>query len=158
MPPIFPVTSKPISAKHRQAILHRQVIGWCITNAELLLAEGKCFEEERDKHIKRVGYLASKLEKNGVFVIASFIAPYEETRRFVKDLCENSIEVYLSTPMDICEKRDSKGLYDKARKGEIKNFTGINDPYEAPEEPDIAIDTTNTNVEEAVKLVLKKIN
>lgn len=114
-------------------------------------------KEERNRHIKRVGFLASKLEKNGVFVIASFISPYQETRDFVRNLCGNFIEVHVSTPLETCEKRDVKGLYAKARKGEITQFTGIDDPYEVPENPEIIIDTTNMTVVEAVNEVLKRI-
>ena len=114
-------------------------------------------KEERNRHIKRVGFLASKLEKNGVLVIASFISPYQETRDFVRNLCGNFIEVHVSTPLETCEKRDVKGLYAKARKGEITQFTGIDDPYEVPENPEIIIDTTNMTVVEAVNEVLKRI-
>jgi len=115
-------------------------------------------KEERNRHIKRVGFLASKLEKNGVIVIASFISPYQETRDFVRNLCSNFVEVYVSTPIDVCEKRDVKGLYAKARKGEITQFTGIDDPYEIPKKPEINIDTTNMTIEESVKKVLKHFN
>jgi adenylylsulfate kinase len=114
-------------------------------------------KEERNRHIRRVGFLASKLEKNGVIVIASFISPYKETRDFVRNLCNNFIEVYVSTPLEECERRDIKGLYAKARKGEITQFTGIDDPYEVPENPEIEIDTTNMGVEEAVKMIMKKV-
>lgn len=114
-------------------------------------------KQERNRHIKRVGFLASKLEENGVFVIASFISPYQETRDFVRGLCHNFIEVHVSTPLETCEKRDVKGLYAKARKGEITQFTGIDDPYEVPSDPEIKIDTTNITVEQAVNEVLKKI-
>jgi adenylylsulfate kinase len=110
--------------------------------------------EERDRHIKRVGYLAAMLEKHGVFVVASFISPYLEARAFVRSLCSNFIEVYVSTPLNECEKRDPKGLYKKARTGEITNFTGIDDPYEPPENPEIEIDTTGLTVDEAVERIL----
>ena len=113
-------------------------------------------KEERNRHIKRVGFLASKLEQNGVIVIASFISPYRETRDFVRNLCNNFIEVHVSTPLEECEKRDVKGLYAKARNGEIKQFTGIDDPYETPENAEIIIDTTNITVDQAVKSVLNK--
>ena len=112
---------------------------------------------ERNRHIRRVGFLASKLEKNGVYVIASFISPYQETREFVRNLCDNFIEVHVSTPLETCEKRDAKGLYAKARKGEIKQFTGIDDPYEEPIKPEIRVDTTDISVEQAVNEVLKAI-
>ncbi len=114
-------------------------------------------KEERNRHIRRVGFLASKLEQNGVIVIASFISPYQETRDFVRGLCKNFIEVYVSTPLEECERRDVKGLYAKARKGEITQFTGIDDPYEVPVNPEISIDTTNISVEEAVKEIMKKV-
>jgi len=111
--------------------------------------------EERDRHIKRVGYLAAMLEKHDVFVVASFISPYREARAFVRSQCNNYIEVYISTPLEECEKRDPKGLYKKARAGEITNFTGIDDPYEPPENPEIEVDTTGITVNEAVERILE---
>ncbi len=114
-------------------------------------------KEERNRHIKRVGFLASMLEKNGVFVIASFISPYKESRDFVRNLCSNFREVYISTPLEICEQRDAKGLYAKARKGEITQFTGIDDPYEIPQNPEITVDTSNQSIHESVDYVLKKL-
>lgn len=113
--------------------------------------------EERDRHIKRIGYLSAMLEKHDVLVIASFISPYREARAFVRSLCNNFIEVYISTPLEECEKRDPKGLYKKVRKGEITNFTGIDDPYEVPENPEIEIDTTGISVDEAVNQILAYI-
>ncbi len=110
--------------------------------------------EERDRHIKRVGYLAAMLEKHDVFVVASFISPYQEARAFVRSQCNNFIEVYISTPLEECEKRDPKGLYKKARAGEITNFTGIDDPYEPPENPEIEFNTTGISVEDAVNMIL----
>jgi len=114
-------------------------------------------KEERNRHIKRVGFLASMLEKNGVFVIASFISPYKESRDFVRNLCSNFREVYVSTPLTECERRDSKGLYAKARKGEIKQFTGIDDPYEVPQNPEITVDTSNQSVNESIDYVMKEL-
>ena len=112
-------------------------------------------KEQRNIHIQRVGFLASILEKNGAVVVASFISPYEETRRFVRDLCRNFIEVFVATPLEECERRDNKGLYKKARKGEIKHFTGISDPYESPKHPEITIDTTSEPVEESADKVMR---
>lgn len=109
--------------------------------------------EERTAHLKKVGFLASKLQKHGVFVVCSFISPYRDIRNHIRESCEDFTEVYVSTPLEECEKRDVKGLYEKARRGEVENFTGISDPYEEPENPDITIDTTNIEVEEAVKVV-----
>jgi adenylylsulfate kinase len=109
---------------------------------------------ERDAHIRRVGYLASKLEQNGVFVIASFVSPYRESRDFVRSLCRTFIEVHVSTPFEECERRDVKGLYARARRGEIKNFTGLDDPYEAPAAAELVVDTTGVSVEQAGRQVI----
>lgn len=110
---------------------------------------------ERDQHIRRVGYLASKLEQNGITVVAAFVSPYEESRAFVRSLCSNFIEIYLATPLQECERRDVKGLYARARLGEIKNFTGLDDPYEVPLYPELRIDTTSLTVEDAGAQVLQ---
>lgn len=111
-------------------------------------------KEERDRHIRRIGFVASMLEKNGVFVVASFIAPYKESREFVRNLCTSYKEVYLSTPLSICQDRDPKGLYSKVKKGEIKNFTGIDDPYEIPTDPFLELNTDGMAVEESVSAVI----
>lgn len=119
-------------------------------------------KEERNNHVKKVGFLASMLERNGVTVAASFISPYEEARDFVRSHCKNFIEIYVSTPIEECEKRDIKGLYAKARKGEIKNFTGLDNPFEKPQSPDLTIDTTGQSIEESFlkikTLIDKNIN
>lgn len=112
---------------------------------------------EREAHVRRVGYLASRLERHGVVVIVSLISPYSEARQFVRELCANFIEVYVATPLPECERRDVKGLYQKARRGEIANFTGIDDPYEAPADPELIIDTTGVSVEQAAALVTRRI-
>ena len=114
-------------------------------------------KDDRNRHIKRVGFLASVLERNGVFVVASFISPYKESRDFVRNQCLNFREIYVATPLEVCEQRDAKGLYAKARKGEITQFTGIDDPYEEPENPEITVDTTNQTIEESVSFVLQKL-
>jgi len=114
-------------------------------------------KEERNRHVKRVGFLASMLEKNGVTVLASFISPYRESREFVRKMCNNFVEVYVATPLEVCEQRDIKGLYAKARRGEITQFTGIDDPYEAPEHPEIVVDTSQQSVEESVRYVLREL-
>ncbi len=110
---------------------------------------------ERDQHIRRVGYLASRLEKNGVFVVASLVSPYQDSRDFVRGLCDRFLEVYVATPLEECERRDVKGLYAKARRGEIANFTGIDDPYEQPLAPELTVDTSGLSVEQAGRQVLK---
>ena len=114
-------------------------------------------KKERDDHIIRVGFMASRLEKHGVIVIASFISPYQETRDVVRNMCDNFIEVFVSASLAECERRDVKGLYKRARAGEIANFTGIDDPYEAPESPEIVVDTENQTLEESATIVLEHI-
>lgn len=112
-------------------------------------------KEDRDENIKRVGFVAKLLCRNGVGVIASFISPYKEERQKLRDQIDNFIEVYVNAPLEVCEKRDDKGLYKKARKGEIKNFTGINDPYEEPENPEIELRTDKDEAEISVNKVIK---
>jgi adenylylsulfate kinase len=113
--------------------------------------------DERDAHIKRVGELASTLEQNGVSVVASLISPYEESRRFVRGLCRNFVEIYVSTPLDVCEQRDVKGLYARARAGGIVHFTGIDDPYEPPASPELVLDTSDVSVEHAGVRILEVV-
>lgn len=115
-------------------------------------------KEERDNHVKRIGFLASMLERNDVIVIASFISPYKDSRNFVRGLCKNFIEVYVKASVAGCECRDVKGLYKKAREGEIQNFTGISDPYEAPKDPEIVIETDKQSVEESFSVLKNYID
>ena len=110
---------------------------------------------ERDAHIRRVGWVASRLERHGVTVIASLVSPYEESRRFVRGLARRFVEVWVSTPFDECARRDIKGLYARALRGEIKHFTGLDDPYEPPGAPELSMDTTHLSVDEAVARVLR---
>ena len=105
--------------------------------------------EERNEHIRRVGFMASLLERNGVIVVASFISPYREARLDVRRMCKRFIEVYVNTSLEECERRDVKGLYRRARAGEIKNFTGLDDPYEVPDQPEIVIATDGATLQES---------
>lgn len=109
---------------------------------------------ERDAHIRRVGWVASRLERHGVTVVASLVSPYADSRAFVRGLCRNFVEIWISTSFDECARRDIKGLYARALRGEIKHFTGLDDPYEAPAAAEVAIDTTSITVAEAVSRVL----
>jgi adenylylsulfate kinase len=111
-------------------------------------------KKDRDEHIKRVGFLAGMLEKHGVFVVASFVSPYRKSRNAVRNLCRNFIEVHVSTPLEECERRDTKGLYAKARRGKINNFTGISDPYEPPVSPALSLPTNKISVDESVNRIL----
>jgi adenylyl-sulfate kinase len=111
-------------------------------------------KEDRDLNIQRVTFVAKLLSRNNVGVLASFISPYEQTREYVRSEVSNFIEVFVDAPLEICEERDVKGMYAKARSGEIKNFTGISDPYETPVEPDLRVPTHEQTVEESVEFVL----
>jgi len=113
--------------------------------------------EEVNMHIKRVGYLASKLEEQGVFVVASFLSPYRESREFVKGICKNFVEVYISTPIEVCEKRDTTGIYEKAKMGEIKNLPGIGVEYEVPDRPSLKLEEVNGKVANFSELIIKKV-
>jgi adenylylsulfate kinase len=110
-------------------------------------------KRERNTHIQRAGHLASMLEKHGVIVIASFISPYEETRSFVRGLCKNFVEIYMETPRHVCEQRDNKGLYEKARRGEIDHFTGVDDPYQVPRSPELTVDASEESIEDSTNKV-----
>ncbi|MGE0554495.1 MAG: 3'(2'),5'-bisphosphate nucleotidase CysQ [Gemmatimonadales bacterium] len=114
--------------------------------------------EERDAHVRRVGYLASRLERHGVTVVAALISPYRASRDAVRGLCRRFVEVHVAAPLDVCEARDVKGLYAKARRGEIRQFTGIDDPYEAPTDAEIELDTGTLSVEAAVARVLEALD
>jgi adenylylsulfate kinase len=111
---------------------------------------------EREEHLRRTGYMASRLAAHGVTVVASFVSPYRESREFIRKLCPNFAEIYVATPLEECERRDVKGLYARARRGELRNFTGIDDPYEAPEHPELTLDTRNATVEQCVAQVLSR--
>ena len=111
---------------------------------------------EREEHLRRTGYMASRLAAHGVTVVASFVSPYRESRDFIRRHCRGFVEIYVATPLDECERRDVKGLYARARRGEIKNFTGIDDPYETPENPELTLDTRALSVEECVARVLER--
>jgi adenylylsulfate kinase len=112
---------------------------------------------ERDAHIRRVGFLASRLEHHGVVVVCALISPYCESRDHVRTLCRRFVEIHVSTPLAECERRDVKGLYQRARRGEIANFTGLDDVYEPPENPELRIDTTTVSVREAANLVIARL-
>jgi len=111
-------------------------------------------KEDRDENIRRVMYIAQLQVENYIPVIVSFISPYKSVREKAKELIPNMIEVFINCPVEECEKRDVKGLYEKARKGEIKNMTGVDDPYEEPDNPDLEIHTHEQEIEESAQKVL----
>ena len=113
---------------------------------------------ERDAHVTRAGYLASRLEFHGVIVVASFVSPSRKARAAVPRAVPDVVEVYVATPLEECERRDVKGMYAKARRGEIQQFTGVSDPYEPPVSPELVIDTRDLSVEEAARRVLEVVD
>ena len=117
-------------------------------------------QEDRTENIRRIAEVANLMVDAGVVVLAAFVSPYIEDRNNIKQIVgeENFIEVFISTPMEECERRDVKGLYAKARAGEIENFTGISAPYEQPIAANIEIDTTKVTVSEAVTIIIKYID
>ncbi len=116
--------------------------------------------EHRDINVRRIGYVASEITKNRGIAICAPIAPYQVTRRDVRAMIEplgGFFEIYVSTPLEVCEQRDRKGLYAKARAGIVKEFTGVSDPYEVPEAPELILDTSEIGVDEAVQRILLKL-
>ena len=117
-------------------------------------------KEHRDINIRRIGYVASEITKNGGIAICAPIAPYTATRRAVREMVEAFgafIEVHVATSIEECERRDRKGLYKLAREGKIKEFTGISDPYETPENPELRVETENVDVDNCAHQVILKL-
>ena len=117
-------------------------------------------KEDRDTNIERIGWVASRLTRHGAAVLVSAISPYEETRRHARELVEEHgsfVEVYVATSVEECARRDVKGLYEKAFSGELKEFTGVSDPYEEPRDPEVRIDTEEHPPEESARIVLDKL-
>lgn len=126
------------------------------------LSKGLGFsKEDRDTNIRRIGYVSRLLARNGVGVISAAISPYREVRDEVRRSVEVEgvpfIEVYLKCPIDVLAERDVKGLYRKALAGEITEFTGVSDPYEAPEEPEIVLDTDHESVTESARKIIREL-
>ncbi len=109
-------------------------------------------EEDRIENIRRIAEVSKLFVNCGVITLNSFVSPTNSIRKLAKDIIgkEDFIEIFIDTPLEICEKRDVKGLYKKARKGEIKNFTGIDAPFEAPDNPDLIVKTENKTIQQAV--------
>lgn len=110
--------------------------------------------EARDHNVQTAGFIAHTLESRGVTVVASYIAPYRNARHKVRQMCQHFVEVYVATSLETCEKRDVKGLYAKARSGEITCMTGLTDPYEVPESPELVIETVGRSPQECAQLIL----
>jgi adenylylsulfate kinase len=115
--------------------------------------------EDRTENIRRIAEVANLMVDAGLVVLAAFVSPYAKDRKNIKNIVgkKNFVEIFIDTPLEECERRDVKGLYAKARTGEIKDFTGVSAPYEIPKKPDIKIDTTTNTVEESAAIILKRI-
>src|ERR671933_682783 len=125
------------------------------------LSKGLGFsKEDRDTNIERIGWVASRLTRHGAAVLVSAISPYAETRRKARAMVEDFgafVEVHVATSVEECARRDVKGLYEKAFKGELKEFTGVSDPYEDPVDPELRIDTEQHEPAESARLVVEKL-
>lgn len=115
--------------------------------------------EDRKENIRRIAEIGRLFVDTGIITIAAFISPTNELRQMAAEIIgkDDFLEVYVSTPLDVCESRDVKGLYAKARRGEVKEFTGISAPFDIPEHPALSLDTSKLSVEESVKLLLERI-
>ena len=144
--------------------------------AEILIESGLCVErldgdivrkgltsdlgfskEDRDENIRRVTFVAKLLSRNGVAVLATFVSPYRERRARTRNEIDDYVEIFTRCPVDSCIERDVKGMYKRALAGEIKDFTGIDDPYEEPENPELILDTDKETVEESAYKVLNML-
>ncbi|MBI3317437.1 MAG: adenylyl-sulfate kinase [Candidatus Omnitrophica bacterium] len=159
-------TGLPSSGKSTIArIIERQFRKWNL-KVELLdgdvirthLSKGLGFsKEDRDANIKRIGFVCQLLTRNDVIAIASAISPYREVRDFNRRMIGNFVEVFVKASVEECEKRDVKGLYKKAKAGEIKGFTGVDDPYEEPLNPEVICDTENETPEGSAEKVIRRL-
>lgn len=122
------------------------------------LTKGLGFSKaDRDENIRRIGFVSHLLTRNGVIVLVSAISPYREMREEVRQRIGNFVEVYVNAPLEVCEQRDVKGLYKRARAGEIKHFTGIDDPYEPPLNPEVECRTDQEDESESATKVLNQL-
>jgi adenylylsulfate kinase len=122
------------------------------------LSKGLGFnKEDRDTNVRRIGFVANLLSRNGIVAITAAISPYRTARNEVRMMTESFIEVYVKAPLEVCEARDVKGLYAMARAGEIKGFTGIDDPYEEPLDPEIVCNTAQETIEESITKVIAEL-
>jgi adenylyl-sulfate kinase len=123
------------------------------------LSKGLGFsKEDRDTNILRIGFVAHLLSRNGVATIVSAISPYREVRQQCRDMIRDFVEVHVHAPLDELVRRDVKGLYAKALAGEIANFTGVSDPYEQPEDPEVVVNTDRESVGDSVQAILDKLH
>ena len=114
-------------------------------------------KEDRDKNIERITFVSKLLSRNNVATLVTFVSPYIAARENARNECTNFVEVFVDCPVDVCEQRDVKGMYKKAREGIIKDFTGVDDPYEVPPSPELVLNTHEETLEESVAKVLNRL-
>lgn len=113
--------------------------------------------DDRNRHMHRIGNLIKTLQKNSISSVASFVSPYKESRKAIREMVKNNVVVYVKAEIETCKKRDYKGAYAKALSGEYRNFSGVNDVYEEPEHAEIIVDTDKLSVDESVQIIVKFI-
>lgn len=113
--------------------------------------------EDRNRHMHRIGNLIRTLQKNSISTVASFVSPYRESRKAIREMVKNNIVVYIKADVQSCKQRDYKGKYEKAMAGELQNFPGVNDVYEEPEHAEIVIDTDSLSVDEAAEIIIRYV-
>ena len=145
-----------LKAKLRDRGLKFEVLDGDIVRTNLTKGLGFS-KEDRDENIRRIGFVSNLLTRNGVIVLVAAISPYRAIREEVRERIGDFVEVHVSAPVEVCEERDVKGLYAKARSGEIKQFTGISDPYEAPTDPEVICETDKETLDESVDKVIAKL-
>ncbi|MEM8640042.1 MAG: adenylyl-sulfate kinase [Cyanobacteria bacterium P01_G01_bin.54] len=145
--------SKVVAQRLRDAGCKLEVLDGDVVRTNLTKGLGFS-KEDRDTNVRRIGFVGHLLTRNGVIVIVSAISPYRAIRDELKEKIGDFVEIFVNAPVEECERRDVKGLYKKARSGEIKNFTGISDPYEPPLTPEIECRTDLEELEESVEKVM----
>jgi adenylylsulfate kinase len=152
---------KSTLARHIEQRLKEQAVKVEVLDGDVVrthLSKGLGFSrEDRDTNIKRIAFVCSLLARNGVICIAAAISPYRETRAWARQVSGNFVEVYVKCPVDVCRERDVKGLYKLADEGKLKNFTGVDDPYEEPEHPELVIETYKETIEESVARIFGRL-
>ena len=113
--------------------------------------------EDRNRHMHRIGNLIKTLQNNSVSTVASFVSPYKESRKAIREMVKNNVVVYVKADIETCKQRDYKGAYEKALSGEYQNFSGVNDVYEEPQHAEIVIDTDKLSIDESVQIIVKYI-
>ena len=156
----LPCSGKTTIAKEVKRILEEKDIDVELLDGDTVrdYIRNKDFSKEgRNKHLRYIALMARLLSKRNVVVLCSFVSPYRENRDFAREINDNFIEVYVKTPVEVCIQRDVKGMYKKALAGGIKGFTGIDDPYEEPDNPEVLVETDKESLEECVRKVLNKL-